>query len=772
MTSDREIIKAAIAARTPGDAKRVQAMIASAVGQRHLRPVADRANNMGMLTQSGSSFDHKVIELITNMQDHVVERLALEKFGTLDAVPYSSPHEAARGLFAGTDERDVADLATVEVFDDGTGREKHVTLVFRDRGTGIAPASIPKTIFRLGSSYKTEIPWFQGAFGLGGATTYRNAEYVVLVTRRSPSLLQPGEEDRISVAVLEWIAHGKTRGLHYLVTSDWSGDGDSAEPWSTLAAAYPEFEPGVHLALVGYGVEGFHRRRSDDEKAMPTVVNTRLFDPVFPVRFTDQRTRGKVEILRGLKRRFVDNPRGDRREGSDLIPFKLDGVTYQLPVHYYVFAPPSASAGTRRGFVAHGHALIITSNGQTHMHWTPDQFRRNAQAVNKLHDRILVVVEADELPIEVRTDIFTADRSSGIRNETMLRLENAIAASLNEWHELLDINREIIRDAIASSDGDEPTVAIARKISRAIRARGFSVGGRNGGGGGGGGKAAGGSLKIDLFDNPTTVEGPEQVQVERDATRSITFMVNAVDDFIPRRAQLKVYFEHPDVTDSDITVSRLRKGRIRVSMAIPDTAALGFYPLTVKVDDWLRTDGGVGAKLEWETKIEVVDEITRHRPPGGGSGGTGSAGSGTLVALKWTSHEDQDGEEWDKVMVGEVVEVAAEDLAEDPEYADLASLGDQLIPTVLLNREYTHFKSYIHGRVATSSESAVRQARDRYAVATGVALLVLHEELTRAEKRGDTPPRSWVKEAKQAAARGALSLLPEYDKLLHEIEAN
>lgn len=771
-TTEKKIIEAALAARTPDDATAVQKLIREHIGQTWYRPVADRPNNMGLLTQSGSSFDHKAIEPITNMQDHVLERLALERYGSPNAVPFDSPHNAARSLLGGLDERAVAELATAEIFDDGTDREKHLTLVFRDQGTGITPASVPQTIFRLGSSYKIDIPWFQGAFGLGGATSYRNADYVILVTRRAPSILDEGEEDRITVAVLEWQSHGKTKGLLYLVTTEFRRDGDTAEPWSAPTSACPDFAAGLHLALIGYGVEGFHRKRSDDEKAMPTVINTRLFDPVFPIKYTDQRTRGKVEVLRGLKRRFADNPRGDRREGSDLLPFKLNGTTYQLPVSYYVFAAPGSNAGTRRGFVASGHGLIITSNGQAHTHWTPEQFRRQANQINKLHDRILVVVEADELPIEVRTDIFTADRSSGIRNETMIRLESAVGAFLNEWHELRDINSEIIREAITKSSQDEPTISIARRISRALRTKGFSLGGAGTGGGGGRGGAGGIRRVIDLYDNPTTIEGPETVQVERDKTRSITYVINAVDDFIPRRTDLNVVFDHPDVTDQDITVSRLRAGRIRVSMAIPDTAALGFHGMVVSIQNWVRSDGGLGKRLEWETKVEVVDEIVGRGRGNGRSGGRDRASPGNLVALKWTSHTQQEGEEWDKVMVGEVMPVAASLLAEQPEYEEFAELGDREIPTILLNQEYTHLKSYIHSRVATASEAAVKQAKERYAVAVGVALLLVQDQVDRAAKKGQTLPTDWVKASKQAAARGALSLLPEYDKLLEEIDVD
>jgi hypothetical protein len=66
---------------------------------------------------------------------------------------------------------------------------------------------VAKTIFAIGSSHKSKTAWQQGAFGSGGLSIYRNAEAVVLVTRRSPEL-NTGD-DRIAVAVVMWQAHGK-----------------------------------------------------------------------------------------------------------------------------------------------------------------------------------------------------------------------------------------------------------------------------------------------------------------------------------------------------------------------------------------------------------------------------------------------------------------------------------------------------------------------------------------------------------------------------------
>ena len=285
---------------------------------------------------------------------------------------------------------------------------KRITIAYRDHGCGITPSEVASTIFAIGSSHKSKSAWQQGAFGLGGASTYRNAEAIVLVTRRAAEI-NP-RDDRITVTVVMWQAHGKGQTAYYLTTTQWEDAGDTAEPWSAPASEFPDFEPGTYLALISYGVEGYHRARLGDERSFDTTVNTRLFQPITPVRFTNTMVRAdRNEYLRGLQRRLEDNPRADRLKGADKLPYHIDGVTYHLPVHFYVFSAPG-EAGERRNFIAYDHAFVFTSNGQVHHHWTPQEFRYKTQ-LNKLYDRVFVVVETDELPIEVRTSLFTPDRS-------------------------------------------------------------------------------------------------------------------------------------------------------------------------------------------------------------------------------------------------------------------------------------------------------------------------------------------------------------------------
>lgn len=768
MENAKKIFQAALSARTLADGEALQRLIENEIGARHERPLGYTWNNLGALTSSGS-FDHKALEPVTNMQDALIERLAAQKFGDLSKVPYDTPEKAARELLHDRSEREIADDLTVVLYEAEPPAKdtKRISIAFRDHGCGIEPTDIPTSIFALGASHKTKSAWQQGAFGLGGATTYRNAKAVVLVSRRAPEM--NSSEDRIAVAVVMWQALGKSQTAYYLTTTEWNGPGDITEPWSAPASVFPEFEPGTYLCLISYGVEGYHRARLGDERSFDTVLNTRLFRPITPVRFMNTMVRAsRNEYLRGLFRRLEDNPRPDRREGTDKLPHHIDGITYHLPVRFYVFSAPG-TAGERRNFVAHNHAVVFTSNGQVHKHWTPQDFRYQTR-LNKLYDRIFVVVETDELPIEVRTSIFTPDRSDLLSNEEALRLKDAVAGFLDAWGELGDINGQLIREAITRSVSAESAVEVARQISQALRIRGFSLGGS--GGGTGGNRISGGHTKpIDLYADPTMLEGPEKILTLDDKTKFVQFTVNAVDDFIPARGQLEVRCSHPEIKAREITVGELHKGHIRVSIVVPQNAQKGAYELTAAIHGWQRASGGIGATLKWVSELEIVSELPKHQPGISGSGtkkgGKGGITAGNLVAVIWSSPAEQS--DWSNGTPGHVEEVEAATLAERTEYAELAPLGDKAIPTILLNQEYGPFKTYIGARSRDLTDTGVDYAKQRYAIGTGLGLLYLNQQLLQHRKAGGRPiGEAFELDAKQAVARSVLSIMPAFDRLVRE----
>ena len=750
-------------------------MIAAELRSRFYRPIGDKVNNFGLMTTSGS-YDYKLIENVTNMQDALLERAAAERFGSFSLVPYATPREAAMALFAGRGEAELARCASVEFFEGAVAakRSRRITPVFRDEGCGIEPSYIGDSIFALGSAHKSKALWQQGAFGIGGATTFRNAAAVVLVSRRAPEM-RP-EEDRILVAVCLWQHSVKGKGLFYLVTSDWGeGRNPRAVPWSAPASEFPDFAPGTHLALIEYGTERLHSiRHSDNPNAFDRILDTRLFSPISPVRFRNHLIENDhARVRRGLARRFEDNPRQDRRERIESMPFRVGGQTYELPVTFYFFdsagrtSADADTVGDKKNFVAHGHSLMFTSNGQAHHHWTPLEFRDRTK-LNKVADHVLVVVETDPLPIAVRTDFFTADRSGVRASEETLRLESNVADFLAGWDELKEINSELLLESIRSSRNGRPTLEISRQISRALAVRqsGFSLL-TTGKGGVFGQESRGGKgprPPAVLNADPAILRGPEKVEAVRGTSKTVRYVMDARDEFIASgRGRLTVRCTHPEIGDEDIAVGPLHNGRIRVIVTVPAEAELGEFSLVAGVYGWERASGGLGNDLECETRFQVVAE-TGRRSSGRESGKRKPKSSdGPQVVLLWRGSEE---EGFTPIVPGKVEEIPAQLLANETEYHELAALGETPVLTIYLNQDYAPLKRYMGVRQRELISST--PAQDRYAVDLGVAMLVLHQEREARVKKGETVDESLLETARHAAAQGALSILPQFDELVRQ----
>jgi hypothetical protein len=765
------LVAAALDAATVTDADVVQEMIARSIGARYKRPVGDKVNNHGLMGSSGS-YDLKLIELVTNMQDAVIERLALARWGTTDSVPYSTPHEAARDLLPAVDT--VGEFPVTVVFresDRPTSGTKRLTAVFRDFGCGLQPDQLPATVFQLGGSYKEDRLYLQGAFGIGGAMTYRNAGAVVVVSRRAPELLAPADQDLITVAVVEWEKLTKGASAYYLVDAPWQQAGDPAAPWSCPASDMPGFAPGTHVAMISYGVDGLHRVREGDAKTFDTVVNTRLFRPVTPVRFTNEISgRGRSTNMRGLAVRLRDNPSPDRPEGEELLPFNSGGTTYQLPVRYWVFAKDNQQ-GARSSFAAAGHVVMFLSNGQVHHHWTAQEFKAKTK-LKRLSDRILVTVDTDELPIQLRTSLFTADRSDLVRNDPALRLEETVRSFLDDWEPLQQENSRLIREALRA-DVDKPTLDIARRIGRVLSLRGFALGDGNGSAGSspGPGNAAGGgggaSKVVELHADPTRITGPATARAEIGKTRSIPFTIDVVDSFFTSgRGQLVVECGHGGIGIQELALGQVRNGRFRVLVAVPEGLEPGIEELRITLRDWFKDSGGLGEELTFATKLELVEHIGATgagsgKATGGGTGDQGAQAGGN-VALVWTDHDSQD--DWTRSTVGEVVMTPAADLAAArPEYVDVAALGQTPIPVIMLNEEYSPLKQYLQSR--SKSLVSLDTPRETYALGVGLDLLLLHQEQQRRESKDETVDSELLAFAHTAAARAVLSVMPAFDEL-------
>ena len=753
-----EIIRTALSASTYSQALRVQEAIEHNVGDRFPRPLGSVWNNFGLMSQTGD-FDHKTIENVTNAQDAILEREARRRFRNLSDVPFRSPHDAAAQLLIGRNDLERRIQVDFREPDPGALEAKRVTMTVRDDGCGMEPATMASTIFQLGSSHKSEVMWQQGAFGLGAKSTFRNAHAVVVVTRRAPEM-EP-TEDRIAVAVVLWEPHGKGTSAYYLTTTDW-GDGENpgAEPWSAPASAFPDFGPGTHVSLISYGVRGLHRRYSGDERAFHAIAQTRLYDPVIPFRHTSHLvSKPEPRTVRGLAAALATKV-PDREHGCEPLPFHFDGVTYQLPVCWWVFPASAHEPGGRNSLVAAQHVVAFMSGGQVHKHWDGPEFRDRTR-LSKLDSRIFVAVDTDELPIRVRTSLFTPDRTDLVPTDDSIRLEKAVAAHLDGSHDLMDINSRLLRAEVERALGNRNTRAVAQRISRAFRMRGgFRVGDANGKGRGKRSKAR---KAFELYPEPTFIEGPEHTLLRPGDTRSLTFYVNAHDAFMSSgQGTLVVASDHAGLQlGREIAVGDLHNGRVRITLVVPDGVSLGDFVLRTHIPEWNRGRGGLAGPLAWETKMTITDAAPSPPPPPSKSD---AADEGHEVALLWTN-----GRDWGLTpnVPGVLEDVPASILAADDDYRDLAALGDADIKTIVLNEEYSDYKRYVARLVSGRAPHSVDRTKDRYAQGVGVGLLVLQERARQNPLEDDQ-----LKAAAQAIARSTLSLLPAFEEIMSRIEPN
>jgi len=262
------------------------------------------------------------------------------------------------------------------------------------------------------------------------------------------------------------------------------------------------------------------------------------------------------------------------------------------------------------------------------------------------------------------------------------------------------------------------------------------------------------------------LEGPEKIVAEDDKTKFVQYTLNAVDAFIPSRGQLTVTCDHPEINAREITVGELHQCRVRVSMAVPPNVQQGSFQLVAEVSGWQRAAGGLGATLRWASELEIVDEMPK-RAAGTKKGGTGGTREGNLVAVIWSSPDEQP--DWNNGTPGHVEDVPASTLAARPEYAELAQLGSKGIPTILLNQEYGPFKTYIGARSRDLTDSGVDAIKQRYAIGAGLGLLYLNQQLEERAKRGESISEAFELDAKQAVARSVLTMMPAFDRLVREV---
>jgi hypothetical protein len=772
----KELFELAMNARTIADVDALEARMERVVGGARTRLLGDTENNWSAL--AGPANPVMVIwERLTNIFDAIIEAYAHEVADR----PWKSPRAAVEALLkvptegiSALSEEDaaaIAAMARVTLLDSDDSVYKP-TLAFRDLGIGLTPIEMPDTILSVEGSNKLRKPYMHGVFGKGGSVACLHSDATIVISRKRPELLAPGEEDRVSLAIIRQRDNDEVRTpfFRYLV------DPLTKQPVS-MPADELDFEPGTLVMHINYRAEMMGKQNWQFEQSIYAYGQTLLFRPALPWELEDARTVGntrpinrrKPSMIRGLGHR-LDNTKDDALLASTSKSYLHVPGVGDIGVRWWLMADKD----TRRKRAAKGFVCFFLSGGQIHHSWDEARFAQLVDGRRRVGQRLLAEIDTDGLDPKMRVRIFSSFRDSLQKGPEGAALERAVAEWLAADPDLEDAESQLVVQALGASSG-QVSGSLRQRLNRAVKLALPGLGA--GRGQGGGARPPQVKPANELYDIPTTLTGPEDIEALPGMRKTFYVQCNAKDGFVPNRAGIEIVAEK-DSPDFKYGKGDLRHGRLQMSIFTPIGTDLHTYKLEV-VLSWPGDDGG-REDLRWPIDMHVVDEIKPPKPPSGK--GKNKASNKGDVAIIWSNLEEQS--DWTAAVAGDLQDLKGSDLAAASKtYKDLARVPE-LIPTVVLNEKFKEFEAYVNSVVTRTTDSAIETRRERYALAVGIAIANLyanekklskaHDAWKQAGRTGAEPAKPMIEDQLRRAvgehARGVVALLPDFDEALNDLD--
>jgi hypothetical protein len=546
------------------------------------KPVGDRVNNSGNIQVAGDPA-RALIERVTNGIDAVVQHA----FNQHSGKPVCrSPKEAASAWFGvpssgihqmtASARRQLAlQSVTVTLFP-GDGRSKRAVQI-ADKGVGLTPDAIPKTILSLNAENKLDKFYLIGAFGQGGSATFATSDFTLIASRdaRAPDL--------VGFTIVKFSPpQGMKLGSYvYLVRSERILTCEPVEEmmdFSTMVRHY------------GYDLDDYPSPLGPS--SLYGRAQSILFDPVLPFYF-DNRVHDYKRTIKGS--RSALNGAKEDEEGED-----DSKITYSCPIFFsdlgefgrigieYWVLEPSAKSAPNKAFVSGTKPIVLTVNGQTHAEWTAALLRKDA-GLTHLTPRMVVHVSCDSLSDDAKRVLFVSNREESRRGmvQNLIR-EELLEAFRNDDH-LQDLQQKA-KEAGTKARDEETEKEVRREVARMLKSFGFSVteevgsaktkeDGSSSTTSGGEGKPRPKLEPIPVSEPPTFVEirandpvafYPGQRKYVRVRTNAHSRYHDARD---PERSKFGFIVEGPSLQVAGS--SELREGHLRVILAAKEDATVG-----------------------------------------------------------------------------------------------------------------------------------------------------------------------------------------------------
>ncbi|MDE0141617.1 MAG: hypothetical protein OXI80_08425 [Caldilineaceae bacterium] len=477
--------------------KRLEAWLREQVGidldsdSEYWRNVGDQRSNAGPIEASADEIN-PLVERIVNSMEAVIELRVAE----CKTIP-NNPRDAIEKLFnvpegdcSRLERQEAQEVARhVSVTFRGDSRNVRPTLEVRDKGIGVHPSNFADSILALGQSDKGQKPYLVGMYGQGGSSTFDKCEYTVIVSRRHPKHLSPGQDDEAGWTVVKRSLNVRAPVYKYLIDPETG----SVPVLSGSTADQIGLNYGTIIVHIEYRNTGGFATQEITNSAFYTL-NYRLFNPLLTWTLSDRRKNANVSrTMRGIPYRVTQLPAATGL-GANIVASRNESTSVRhhmqyehllssganLKVEWWILQDERIDSGRKRP--RHDkcispyqdrtrrysrRVIAVTRGGQTHAALTSNIFAN--KRLRQLSRSVIVQVDSDSMTYEEGASFFASNRAE-LKTASQDQVEEAVAAAIDlHIDKLRAIEREREQE-IVSGRGASDEDRIRKHLDPMIRA--------------------------------------------------------------------------------------------------------------------------------------------------------------------------------------------------------------------------------------------------------------------------------------------------------------
>lgn len=366
-----------------------------------------------------------------------------------------------------------------------TGAKSNPCYSIIDCGEGQTPQDMPNTLLGLFKSIKSEIPFVQGKFHMGGTGVFRfcGQHHLQLVaSKRNPKLLTFGDSNDWGFTIVrrEEPRGNRRTSVYTYLTENGNVPSFKSDELPLLPSIYPNkfgtsLNWGTYIKLYEYNLHGLKTNILFD---LYNVLSLLMPNIALPIRLYERR-KGYAghtfeTTLSGLSVRLEEDRRENLEPGyPSSHPIVCLGQKMQIQI--FAFKQGQSSNYKRN------EGVLFTVNGQTHTNFSSTFFQRENIGMGYLRDSLLVIVDCTDIEDRLKEDFFMNSRDRLGACELRSEIEKQLERLIKEHPGLRELKerrrQEEIKDKLEES---KPLVDVLEKMIKnsPTLAKLLSVGGR------------------------------------------------------------------------------------------------------------------------------------------------------------------------------------------------------------------------------------------------------------------------------------------------------